>query len=54
MSYVVKIKGDKKIVTGGYIPKQYSCKCKECKFTIELPSTATDSDIENLVNMIRR
>lgn len=53
MSYTIKIKNGKKIVSGTYIPKGESCECRECKFTIEVPFKATDVQIGQLVNMIR-
>ncbi len=51
--YTVKTKGDKKIIEGGYIPEGYSCKCKECKFTIEVPVCTTDEQIKGLVEKIK-
>lgn len=54
MSYTAKIKGDKRIVEGSYIPNGFSCKCKSCKFTIEVPKDTTDTQIQEIVNLIKR
>ena len=52
--YTAKIKGDKRIIEGSYIPKGGTCECKACKFTIEVPKDTSDQEIENLINMIRK
>lgn len=50
--YTAKIKGDKKIIEGSYIPKGYDCKCKACKFSIEVPKGTTDEQIKELVDKV--
>lgn len=51
--YTVKIKGEKRIIEGSYIPKGHDCQCKSCKFTIEVPVNTNDKEIELLVNKIK-
>ncbi len=50
--YTVKTKGEKKVIEGSYIPNGYECKCKSCKFTIEVPSTSTEEQIRGLVDKV--
>ena len=52
--YTVTIKDGKKIISGTYIPNGGACKCKECKFSIEVPQDTSDVRIGELVNMIRK
>lgn len=52
--YTVKTKGEKKIIEGRYIAEGYSCKCKECKFTIEVPVCSTDEQIKEIVKLISK
>lgn len=50
--YTAKIVGDKRIIKGDYIPKGNTCKCKACKFTIELPANTTDEQVNEIVRLI--
>lgn len=52
MSYTSKTIGDKKIIEGSYVPKGYTCKCKSCKFTIEVPKCTTDEQVNEIVRLI--
>jgi predicted nucleic acid-binding Zn ribbon protein len=52
MSYSVSIKDGRKVVKGSYVPSGYTCKCKECTYTIEVLADTTDDVIANLVKMI--
>lgn len=52
--YTVNIRGNKKIVIGDYIPAGYSCECKAMNFKIELPVCATDGQIQEIVNLIKK
>lgn len=51
--YTVKTKGDKKIIEGKYIPKGNTCKCKECSYSIEVPSITSDNQIVMLIEKIK-
>jgi len=53
MSYIVKQKDGRKVIQGKYVPKEYSCKCKECSFTIEVLKDATDEQIKAIVDFIQ-
>jgi hypothetical protein len=52
--YTAKIVGDKRIIQGSYIPKGHTCKCKACKFTIEVPSDTTDEQVKAIVDLISK
>lgn len=52
--YTAKTKGDKRIIEGSYIPKGYDCKCKACKFTIEVPKETTDEQVKAIVDLISK
>lgn len=52
--YTAKIVGDKRIIQGEYIPKGHTCKCKTCKFTIELPANTTDEQVKAIVDLITK
>ena len=54
MSYKIEKKGGKKIVKGTYLPKEYTCKCKQCEYTIEVPDCATIDQIEWIVKQIEK
>lgn len=54
MSYIVKIKGDKMILEGKYIPEGYDCECKSCSYTVELPKSATSKEIKDIVSIIEK
>lgn len=51
--YTAKTVGEKRIVKGSYIPEGYSCKCKACNFTIEVPKCTTDEQIKAIIDLIR-
>ena len=51
--YTAKVKGDKRIIEGSYIPNAGTCECKACKFTIEVPKDTSDQDINDLVEKIK-
>ena len=53
MTYTVEIKDGRKVIKGDYVPKEYSCKCKECSFTIEVLKCATDEQIKAIVDFIQ-
>jgi hypothetical protein len=53
MSYTVSIKNGRKVVKGSYLPSKYTCKCKECNYTIEVLLDTPDSVIDELVKMIK-
>ena len=52
MSYTTKEKDGRIIISGKYIPKDYSCNCKECSYTIEVLKDASQKDIEGIVKFI--
>lgn len=52
MSYTVKIEREKKIIKGYHIPNGQSCKCKAHDFYIELPNTATQEQISEIIKLI--
>lgn len=52
--YTAKIKGDKRIVEGYYIPTGYDCLCKKCTFRIEVPKETTDEQVKEIVKLISR
>jgi hypothetical protein len=52
--YTAKILGDKRIIQGSYIPKGHTCKCKSCKFTIEVPKGTTDEHVKAIIELITK
>lgn len=50
--YTAKEVNGKRVIQGEYIPNGHSCKCKSCKFTIEVPKCTTDEQIKELVDKI--
>jgi hypothetical protein len=54
MSFTVKEKDGKKVIEGKYIPEGFTCKCKECKYEIQVPKCTTDEQIKGLVELIER
>lgn len=52
--YTVTIKDGKKIISGTYIPNDGTCKCKECKFMIEVPQDTSDIRVSQLMEMVRK
>lgn len=52
MSYTVKTKNGRKVVEGSYVPKDYTCKCKSCSYSIEVLPDATPEQIASLVKLI--
>lgn len=53
MKYSVKIKDGKKVIQGTYIPNGYSCKCKSCNFTIEVPVDSDEEEVNELIEKLR-
>jgi hypothetical protein len=54
MPYTVKEKDGRKVITGTYIPEGFTCKCKECKYEIQVPTCTTDEQIKGIVELITR
>lgn len=52
MTYTKKDKGGNIQITGSYIPNGFTCKCRQCTFTIEVPKCTTDEQIKELVDKI--
>ena len=52
MSYTVRLKNGRKVIKGKYVPSKYTCKCKECNYTIEVLQDTPDSVIADLVKLI--
>jgi len=52
MSYTVSLKNGRKLIKGKYVPSKYTCKCKECNYTIEVLQDTPDSVIADLVKFI--
>ena len=52
MSYTVSLKNGRKVIKGKYVPSKYTCKCKECNYTIEVLPDTPDSVIADLVKFI--
>lgn len=50
--YTAKEVNGKRVIKGKYVPVGFSCLCKECSFTIEVPKCTTDEQIKELVDKI--
>lgn len=50
--YTAKEVNGKRVIKGSYVPKGYTCLCKSCNFTIEVPSGTSDDSIKELVDKI--
>lgn len=50
--YTVKNKGWNLEIKGSYIPEGFTCECRECAFTIEVPKCTTKEQIKELVDKV--
>lgn len=54
MSYIkTKNRQGQVVIKGSYQPSGHTCKCKECKFEIELPCCVTDEQIDGLIAKLK-
>jgi hypothetical protein len=53
MSYTVKEKDGRKIIEGSYIPDGFTCLCKKCTYSIQVPKSTTDEQIKAIVDLIK-
>jgi hypothetical protein len=54
LKYTVKEKDGKKVIDGEYIPEGFTCLCKKCTYSIQVPKCTTDEQIQAIVDLIRR
>lgn len=50
--YTAKEVNGKRVIKGSYVPNGYTCLCKSCNFTIEVPKCTTDEQIKELVDKV--